>query len=800
MTAWISSLIPSLSYPHLAAGFTDAAIKSAIILGTASLVSLLLRRSAACTRHLVWLLAVAGILCLPGLVGLLPAWHRPLWAVGTVGSSANEITLTLALAPGSETNAALREASAAAGTITPASRAGRSPGYSQLSTHFHLGWAAAILTVWMLGTVILLISIWVGNRRLRQIRCAAHSPGEEWSALLLGLCVEMGIRRRVTLLQSEDELMPVTWGWLRPVILLPAEADEWLPERRRVVLLHELAHIKRLDCLTQWLARLACSVYWFNPLVWVAARQMCVERERACDDLVLSGGFKASEYAGHLLEIARSFQRVPLAAAIAMARSTELEGRISAIVDGSRSRRGPRAVALVMSCAAVFALLAAVAAQKPEGNSREGSQAVTPWYNERLSAFFAAKEAQARQLAAKANLPVAKEVWPYFEAGIKGDWQTTTNLWLAMRKRAHQYEGSTSDDRLDVVWGPILETDLAWEEYSGWKEKYVLAFGNDIIKSIPPGSIYFGGTDPGRGVITAMCDSHAEAKPFFTLTQNALADSTYLDYLRAMYMPRIVTPTSEDSQQCFAEYVADAQKRLAEKKLKPGEDVQMKDGKVQVGGQVSVMAINALIVKTIFDKNPDREFFIEESFPLDWMFPHLTPNGLIMKINRQPPALISDETIQQDHAYWANYLRPMIGDWITYDTSVADLVAFVERVYIKHDLSSFRGDPEFLEDVSAQKAFSKLRSAIAGVYAWRTKEAKPGAEKQRMEKEADFAFRQAFALCPYSPEALFRYVGLLTNSGRIKDARILAEITLKLDPKNTSVQNLLGNLKEMKTK
>src|SRR5262249_39036451 len=166
--------------------------------------------------------------------------------------------------------------------------------------------------------------------------------------------------------------------------------------------------------------------------------------------------------------------------------------------------------------------------------------------------------------------------------------------------------------------------------FANWKEKYVLDYGNDIIQSIKPGSIYFGGTDPGRGVITAMSTAHADADPFFTLTQNALADGTYLDYLRAMYGARIYTPTDADSQKSFQEYTTDAERRLKENKLKPGEDVMYRDGKIQVKGQIAVMAVNGLLAKIIFDRNPDHEFYVEESFPLDWMYPHLVPNGLIM--------------------------------------------------------------------------------------------------------------------------------------------------------------------------
>jgi hypothetical protein len=592
--------------------------------------------------------------------------------------------------------------------------------------------------------------------------------------------------------------MPATWGSLRPVILLPAEADGWPAERRRVVLLHELAHVKRWDCLTQMLARLACGLYWFNPLAWVAAHRMRVERERACDDLVLNGGFKASDYASHLVEIARSFRRMPQMAAIAMARSTSLAGRVAAIIDDTRKRRAPRAFVVALCCVAVIGFVAVVAAQKPEINSPASTDESKPWFDGRLRAFFREKAAQARQLAGT-NI-VAPEVWPFFDAGMRGDWQTTTNLWTVMRKRAHQYEDTTPDETLDKVWGPILELDLAWREYAGWSEKYVLTYGNDIINSIPPGSIYFGGTDAGRGVITAMSESHVEAKPFFTLTQNALVDGTYLDYLHAMYGAKIDLPAKDDMEKSFQEYSSDAQRRLSEHKLKGGEQVTEKDGKVQVSGQVAVMSVNGLIAKTIFDHNPDRDFYIEESFPLDWMYPYLTPHGLIMRINRQPLPGLSDATVQVDHEYWSRYLQSMLGDWLKDDTSVADVTAFVEKVYLNRDLAGFTGDPVWVEDTWAQKAYSKLRSSIAGLYAWRVTNSKSAQEKQKMIDAADFAFRQAFALCPESPEALFRYANLLVSIDRANDARLLAETTLEFDPQNAQVRSLVDHLKTLKPK
>src|SRR6185436_13202681 len=126
-----------------------------------------------------------------------------------------------------------------------------------------------------------------------------------WTVDAGEIAAAMGVGR-VTFLESAGSSMPFVSGVFRPLVVMPVEASTWTSERLRAVLLHELAHVRRHDCLTQLLARVACALYWFHPLVWLAAHRLRVERERACDDVVLISGVRGSEYGHHLVEIARS--------------------------------------------------------------------------------------------------------------------------------------------------------------------------------------------------------------------------------------------------------------------------------------------------------------------------------------------------------------------------------------------------------------------------------------------------------------------------------------------------------------
>lgn len=190
-----------------------------------------------------------------------------------------------------------------------------------------------------------------GNEWLR--RRSRRLNGAEWLALCASLCRKYSISRRVELLQSGSSSVPLTWGVVRPVILLPDDASCWPDRKRRLVLLHELAHIRRFDVGYQLAGRLAAVLYWFHPLVWYALYRLRLECEQACDDCVVLEGERATDYASELLDLARSMRAPRLSICIAIARPNVLEKRLRSLFDETRShlpvnRRNGRLLAAVL--------------------------------------------------------------------------------------------------------------------------------------------------------------------------------------------------------------------------------------------------------------------------------------------------------------------------------------------------------------------------------------------------------------------------------------------------------------------
>jgi len=305
--------VPSLD-GYIQAGYL--ALRVSVLLATAEmLLAVLGRRASAATRHLIRTLAVVGLLLLPILSVVLPSWRMPI-RVGT--SVAPEAAVSFVFSSDTITAESLR-------TDAP---------------NIDIPWANAMAACYAAGVLLLLARLVVEQLALQRLaRRAAAVSESAWSPLLAECALLMGVRRPLRVLQSGEHGMPMVFGTRVPTIVLPVAAATWSQDRRRAVLLHELAHVARFDCLTQLAAAVACALYWIHPGVWWVAWRLRVERELACDDRVLAAGTRPEAYARHLLDLAYSLQsRGALSHAASMARPRQLEGRLLALMD---SWRGP---------------------------------------------------------------------------------------------------------------------------------------------------------------------------------------------------------------------------------------------------------------------------------------------------------------------------------------------------------------------------------------------------------------------------------------------------------------------------
>jgi beta-lactamase regulating signal transducer with metallopeptidase domain len=377
----------ALSLPPVAAFAAAVTAKATLVLLAAAAAAgvVALRGGSAAARHLAWTLGVCGVLALPLFSATLPGWRTPLLPIPTARAAA---PATFAAAP-----VLARPVSAIPGAVTRTSNPARvaanpilGPSHGATARNGG-GLGMAIVALYLLGVLAVLGRLAIGRWSVARLAARAEVVDDAaWTGLLRDVGWELGIGRAVRLLRGGGATMPMTWGIAHPAVLLPAEAAEWPEARRRVVLMHELAHVARHDCLTQTLAAAACALYWFHPAAWYAARRLRVERELACDDRVLQAGTRARDYALHLLEVARAFRPARLAGtvAVSMARPSQLEGRLLAVLDGVRDRRMPGRAAASAAAALALALVLPLAAIRPGNAQRAVPEGVTfggpkPW-------------------------------------------------------------------------------------------------------------------------------------------------------------------------------------------------------------------------------------------------------------------------------------------------------------------------------------------------------------------------------------------------------------------------------------
>lgn len=313
----------------------DTVLRVTLLLSASGLGALLLRRARAEARHRVWVVGIA-----MSLIIIPAARFAP----------------TLFWLP-----------SAAAGPVDLGAVGGSAVGVTSIAVPWIL---------WVVGVALSACWVVFGSWAAHRMVVSSSVVDSSGAAVLLADAKQqLGVRRRVALVTSASTDVPVVWGVRRPHIVLPLSWVDWSRDLLRSVLLHELAHVRRLDLVTRWIGAVARSIFWFHPLMWLADHRMRVESERASDELAAGAGGNAAMYAQHLIELARRARSpvVPLAAT-AMARRNGLEARIASLLDDGARFCGP-GKKLVIVAAFISASCMAVTSFGPEAPNEETARA-----------------------------------------------------------------------------------------------------------------------------------------------------------------------------------------------------------------------------------------------------------------------------------------------------------------------------------------------------------------------------------------------------------------------------------------
>ncbi|MCK4564079.1 MAG: M56 family metallopeptidase, partial [Verrucomicrobia bacterium] len=334
-------------------------LKCSLLLIAAGLLCLLFRRGSAAQRHMAWSLAMVGAILIPLVVFAFPQWKLPVLPEPPIAKSWIQIPVASDTPPAVEQPYAIVE-------TAPVVDSKPLPALQSEPKKRPAPSTGAILTgLWGLGGCMVLLSMGIGLFAVGRMVGKARPADPAWMQRLLRLRKRLGIARPVELLETKGPSMPIAVGLLKHRIMLPESGRDWPAKEQEAVLAHELAHIKRRDCLLHFISTIALALHWFNPLFWYAMRRMRLEREHACDDHVLGVGAEPTAYADQLLTIARTMPcRIPLlGVAITMARKNALEGRLLAILDSARNRKalGLRTIAVaLLLLAGIAASLAAI--------------------------------------------------------------------------------------------------------------------------------------------------------------------------------------------------------------------------------------------------------------------------------------------------------------------------------------------------------------------------------------------------------------------------------------------------------
>ncbi|HUR19479.1 MAG TPA: M56 family metallopeptidase [Vicinamibacterales bacterium] len=431
-------------------------VRALVLLAVAWLAVTMLRRQSASLRALVWTAALAGILVLPLMASVAPTLDVPVWraaaplavapATTVAGSILGGRTFRSSVQAGSKDPASEEmggptllggrtfRSGVQAGSKDPASeergQAGSKDPASAKSTE-PIAWSQVALLVW--GCVALVLAGRIGFSHISLSRLARSSdaaplPGDverdlAWAPLVNETRAALGIRRAVQVRTTDAIGVPAVAGLFKPVLLLPAEADDWSDDVKRSVVLHELAHVVRWDAAGQLVSQLACAVYWCVPLAWHGARRAAILREQASDDVVLMSGVRPSSYAANLMDVARLTGNAALEpATLAMAHPRRIRERIVAILDPESARAALRTRSLAtvtITAATVVVLVAAIqpttqaaALPLPSEPVMDAPSALGPTFNIVDVAGGAAAEAPSHQSPAPEVRPESPSYEP----------------------------------------------------------------------------------------------------------------------------------------------------------------------------------------------------------------------------------------------------------------------------------------------------------------------------------------------------------------------------------------------------
>jgi TonB family protein len=336
------------------AGFLfELAVKATLVIGATWALVRIMSRASAAARSSAWTWGLMFILVLPPCIALLPSWSTDVLPISPMRRAVGAIVSDLGIdEPPAGRELAQLPSSAGPARATP----------PLLFEAAAAGTWLVVSMVWLLGTVLALARLARGLLIGRQIsKAAGPLLDPEWTAMVAEGCAQVGVRRAPPIKVSTRIAVPAMTGVLNPILLLPADCDQWSASCRRVVVLHELAHLRRRDCLVQLLADCACAMYWFHPLVHGAASRLRHEREQACDDVVLAAGTTPTSYADHLLDLVRAGIAIPPVPMVAFGTPSRLNQRIGAILDDDRCRSAPSGRTVAAAALAGFAAMTTLA-------------------------------------------------------------------------------------------------------------------------------------------------------------------------------------------------------------------------------------------------------------------------------------------------------------------------------------------------------------------------------------------------------------------------------------------------------